>query len=133
MRLFEELLNFIPEGLKESEDLRIVGDVVYVLLSDGNKIKISFDDPDTYHHWNAIRMQLININDTKIDNVLIRFKDVFGRQNVNGLPFDYHIWEYNHKLEWYGSKPTWHQIELMQDEIQSFYSVYEPFAVNNIL
>ena len=122
MTLLEETLDFMPEGIKESNQIRTVGNAVYVLLHTGNKIKISLADLHTYHRWDSIKLDLINPAEGKVDTTIVEFKDVIG---------NYYIWDYR-ELEWYGPKPPMHQIEKIQDEIQSFYEVYESCANENV-
>ena len=122
MNLLEETLRMIPDGIKESEEIRTVGNSVYILLSTGNKIKIYLTDVSVHHHWDTLVLELINPQEGKVDITYVEFKYIIG---------NYYIWDYP-KMEWY-HEPSARKIEEIQDEVQNFYSVYEPVAVENTL
>lgn len=115
--LVDELRLFLPEGLQEDENVHSIGNAIYIQLSTNNKLKIYFTDSGTYQHWDTIQLEIINPNAGKIDSLRIRLSR--------------HIWNYR-VLEWYGGSPTLAEYNKVQRQIQEYFSLYEPYSVDNM-
>lgn len=107
MNYFEQELRRLAKACGEIQNPTFAGRACYGDLGGDNRVKLQFVTQGTHEQYEAVEATVLNRLDGKVDSLLFRFKDVWGKKQDYdrcwGVP---HIWTYNNKTEWYGYRPT---------------------------
>ena len=128
-------------------DATYVGRACYVRLSDMNRAKIQFVTGIVSNQYNALQMTILNrianqysalrltvLNrqEGDVDNLLLRFSDLFGKKMVNNPNFRDgvipHIWDDYGKVSWYVYHPTRQDYEVLSDAVSDYLEVFQDMS-----
>ena len=87
MTVFEQELHKLFGNNKVFEETRIVGNTCYGMLTDNIRVKINFQTGGVADHYDRLKVTLLNRNEGPIDNMVIRFCDLWGRKQVSNPNF----------------------------------------------
>jgi hypothetical protein len=127
-------MNFFEQELRKIvspyySDATYVGRACYVRLNDMNRAKINFTTLGIADHYEALRMMILNRNDGKVDTLLVRFEDLFGKKQVNNPYFPDgvypHILDNYGKADWYVYHPDLSDYESLGEAVSTYLSVYQ--------
>ena len=67
-----------------------------------------------------------------VDNLLLRFSDLFGKKMVNNPNFrngvEPHIWDDYGKADWYVYHPTRQDYEVLSDAVSDYLEVFQDIS-----
>ena len=102
-------------------DATYVGRACYVRLDEMNRAKIQF-----------VTTGILNRQEGDVDNLLLRFSDLFGKKMVNNPNFRDgvipHIWDDYGKVSWYVYHPTRQDYEVLSDAVSDYLEVFQDMS-----
>ena len=130
MNFFEQELRKLFADGKVIESPSFTGRACLGTLGNDLRVRAEFVTTGVRDHYNAMRVQVISRrSDQKIDNLLIRFMDLWGKPKVPGNPYlkdgvEPHIWIDMGKPEWYAWQPTEKDCDALRQQVRGFLEVY---------
>lgn len=110
MTFFEQELKKMFAGSELLHDIRFVGNVCYGSLTEDIRVKAGFITCGYADHYEALKVTLINRHDGPIDSLVLPFRDILGKKQVNNPNFSDglypHVWKDNGKADWYVYHPA---------------------------
>ena len=109
-----------------------VGRACYVRLDEMNRAKIQFVTTGIANQYSALRLTVLNRQEGDVDNLLLRFSDLFGKKMVNNPNFRDgvipHIWDDYGKVSWYVYHPTRQDYEVLSDAVSDYLEVFQDMS-----
>ena len=109
-----------------------VGRACYVRLDEMNRAKIQFVTTGIANQYSALRLTVLNRQEGDVDNLLLRFSDLFGKKMVNNPNFRDgvipHIWDDYGKVSWYVYHPTRQDYEVLSDAVVNYLEVFQDIS-----
>ena len=100
MNFFETELKKMTVKVSLLKNPKLVGRACITRLSDRVTVKVTFTTLGVAQNYPAIHITVLNRTEGKIDDLTIRFNDVWShREEIRG-------WSYNGETKWYGYCPT---------------------------
>ena len=113
-------------------DATYVGRACYVRLDEMNRAKIQFVTTGIANQYSALRLTVLNRQEGDVDNLLLRFSDLFGKKMVNNPNFRDgvipHIWDDYGKVSWYLYHPTRQDYEALSDAVSDYLEVFQDMS-----
>ena len=113
-------------------DATYVGRACYVRLDEMNRAKIQFVTTGIANQYSALRLTVLNRQEGDVDNLLLRFSDLFGKKMVNNPNFRDgvipHIWDDYGKVSWYVYHPTRQDYEVLSDAVSDYLEVFQDMS-----
>ena len=126
MNFFESELRKLAAACDKIINPVFAGRACFCDLGDGNRAKLEFAIIGTHQKYEALNVKIVNRLDGNIDNLTIRFEDLWGRQQTNNrITVVPHIWTYNEKSEWYAWTPTEKYITQLAAEVGTYLAVFK--------
>lgn len=129
MTFYEQELQKLFGGDKLFVDARIVGNTCYGRLTDDIRVKINFQTGIVASHYDRLKVTLLNRNEGVIDNMLLRFRDLWGIKQVSTPNFregiEPHIWNDYGKASWYVYQPTKADYQQLTEAVSSYLGVFQ--------
>ena len=111
-------------------DATYVGRACYVRLDEMNRAKIQFVTTGIANQYSALRLTVLNRQEGDVDNLLLRFSDLFGKKMVNNPNFRDgvipHTWDDYGKVSWYVYHPTRQDYEVLSDAVSDYLEAVRP-------
>ncbi len=124
MGFFESELRKIVEPLYP--DATYVGRACFVRLDQQLRAKLEFASPGAADHYNALRINILNRQEGKVDAVTLRLSEIWGAQKMaGGSKIDPHIWIDGGKPEWYGYQPSEWNYRTLSDAAGAYLEVFQ--------
>ena len=127
MTFFEQELRKIVGA--EYPDATFVGRACYVRLDEMNRAKIQFVTTGIANQYSALRLTVLNRQEGDVDNLLLRFSDLFGKKMVNNPNFRDgvipHIWDDYGKVDWYVYHPNSRDYQNLTDAVSDYLEVFQ--------
>ena len=130
MNFFEEELRKLFADGKVIESPTFTGRVCLGALGNDLRARAEFVTTGVRDHYNAFRVHIISRrSDREIDNLLIRFTDLWGKPKVPGNPYlkdgvEPHIWVDMGRAQWYAWQPTEKDRDALRQQVRGFLEVY---------
>jgi hypothetical protein len=136
-----ERLNFFEQELRklvdigiDLDDVKFAGRACFGDLGGQNRAKMQFVTTGHADHYSALSVDILNRTDGKVDSLLFRFADIWGKKPVNNPNFRDgvipHIWVDGLKSEWYVYKPTPADFEKLAGAVNDYLSVFQERGVD---
>lgn len=125
MNFFENELRKLAAVCDEIINPVFAGRVCFCELGDNNRAKLEFTIIETHEKYEALNVKILNRLDGDIDNLKIRFEDLWGRQQDKVMTIIPHVWTYNGKSEWYVWQPSDSDIKILAAEVGTYLSVFK--------
>lgn len=97
-----------------------------------NRAKIQFVTTGIANQYSALRLTVLNRQEGDVDNLLLRFSDLFGKKMVNNPNFRDgvipHIWDDYGKVSWYVYHPTRQDYEVLSDAVSDYLEVFQDIS-----
>ena len=95
-------------------------------LNENTNIKIAFETRGYADHYYGLVITVINKAHGTVDNVYIKFSDVWGTFKLDPNTYNYHIVSYrSDDTNWYCNKPTRKQIEEYVNIVSNYINLYK--------
>jgi len=78
----------------------------------------------TFERYEALNIKIINRLDGEVDNLKIRFKDLWGEKAEAGYSKIPHIWTNNGQSKWHGWTPANAEIKQLAAEVGTYLAVF---------
>jgi len=124
MTFFESVLRKITLDCEYINDPKFVGGACVCRLTDDTSVKLSFSECGYADHYSALLIELMNIHNGRIDEQLIKFADIWGKQKLNNDFISPYAWTYRGETEWYCSPPNDKQYKLLSGMIDEYLSCF---------
>ncbi|GHU91105.1 hypothetical protein FACS1894202_11970 [Clostridia bacterium] len=128
MNFFEQELRRLVDAGIDTDNATFAGRACYVDLGGQNRAKIQFTTTGIADHYSALEVNILNRTDGKVDTLLFRFEDVWGRKLTDNPNFSGgitpHIWTSGLKSEWTVYKPTPRDFEQLAEAVSGYLSVF---------
>ena len=130
MNFFEQELRKLFADGKVIESPSFSGRACLGTLGNDLRVRAEFVTTGVRDHYNALRVHIISRkSDREIDNLLIRFMDLWGKPKVPGNPYlkdgvEPHIWVDRGKPEWYAWQPAEKDRDALRQQVREFLEVY---------
>lgn len=126
---FENELRNIFDGIESLTNKKYIGRAFYGNIDKDVRLKAEIISPNTYEHYEAIRIKAIKRDDGEIDVAVIRLKDVLGMKAVSNPNFPNgvspHMWIGRGQLEWYVYAPNEFDYEKITRQIEDYIEVFQ--------
>lgn len=106
------------------EERKLVGNVMYVNLSENNRLKLEFKTLKFSERYESLNLSVINKNDGVIDKLRINLVDMWGTKKLYGLDEKPFIITCFGKIEWYGIEPTKDEINIIKEQIEDYAEIF---------
>ena len=127
MTFFEKELRKIVAD--EYPDATFVGRACYVRLSDMNRAKIQFSTCGTADRYEALQVSILNCNEGVVDKLMLHFRDLLGKKNVNNPNFregiSPYIWDDAGISSWYVYHPNNSDYQQLTDAVVDYLKVFQ--------
>ena len=94
-----------------------------------NRAKIQFVTTGIANQYSALRLTVLNRQAGDVDNLLLRFSDLFGKKMVNNPNFRDgvipHIWDDYGKVDWYVYHPNSRDYQKLTDAVSDYLEVFQ--------
>lgn len=128
MTVFDQELHKLFGNNKVFEETRIVGNTCYGMLTDNIRVKINFQTGGVADHYDRLKVTLLNRNEGPIDNMVIRFCDLWGRKQVSNPNFKDgiapHLWSGYGEVSWYVYQPTKADYRQLTEAVSTYLDVF---------
>ena len=95
-------------------------------LNENTNIKIALETRGYADHYYGLVITVINKAHGTIDEVYIKFSDVWGTFNLSSTTYKYHVRDFHsNDVDWYGSKPTTKQIGEYVNLVSNYIKLYK--------
>lgn len=110
-------------------DATYVGRACYVRLSEMNRAKIQFISTHIASQYDALRLTILNRDEGAVDNLVLRFSDLFGKKHTSNPNFRDgvipHLWDDCGKVAWYVYQPSSRDYQELSDAVGSYLEVFQ--------
>lgn len=110
-------------------DASFVGRVCYVRLDEMNRAKIQFVTTSISNHCDALQLTVLNRQEGEVDNLLLRFSDLFGKKATANPNFRDgiipHIWDNYGNADWYVYHPSNLDYQKLSNVVSSYLRVFQ--------
>lgn len=128
MNFFEMQLKKIMGQSTILKDQKYIGRICYGQLNNELRARVEFVTLGITDHYAGIKASIINKKEGTVDSALIRFSDIWGKQNVSNPYFKEgvmpHIWTNNGVSSWYAFYPSEEHYQQLFKEIEDYMSVF---------
>lgn len=128
MNFFDRELRKLADAGIDLDNVKFVGRACYGDLGAQNRAKLQFITTGYADHYSALAVDILNRTDGKVDSLLFRFEDIWGRKLVGNKDFPEgvtpHIWTSGLKSEWSVYKPTPADFERLANAVNDYLSVF---------
>jgi len=128
MNYFEQELSRLAKLCNGIKNPVFAGRACFADLGGDNRVKLQFVTIGHADHYEALRATILNRSDGEVDNLLFRFRDVWGKKQVSNPNFRDgvipYIWTYNGASEWYVYRPTDADFRQLAAEVSGYISVF---------
>ena len=128
MNYFEQELRRVAKACDGIINPTFAGRACYGDLGGDNRVKLQFVTQGTHEHYEALEATVLNRLDGKVDSLLFRFKDTWGKKQVSNPNFREgivpYIWTYQGNSEWYVYRPTDADIKQLATEVGAYLAVF---------
>jgi hypothetical protein len=106
------------------------GRACYGDLGGQNRAKLQFVTTGYADNYSTLEVNILNRTDGKVDSLLFRFEDIWGRKLTDNPNFSHsdgvspHIWTQGLKSDWVVYKPTPRDFELLAESVNNYLSVF---------
>ena len=128
MNFFEQELRRIAEACVGVISPTFAGRACYGDLGGDNRVKLQFVIQGTTNKYEALEATVLNRENGKVDCLIFRFADTWGKKQVGNpnfkdgiLPY---IWTYQRDSEWYVYRPTDTDIKKLAAEVSAYLDVF---------
>ena len=126
---FEKELHKIFDGIDSLDNKKYVGRAFYATIDNNLKFKAEFISTNSYEHYDALRVRILQREEGEIDANTIRLKEAWGMKAVPNGNFPNgvspHMWISNGKLEWYAYSPHSLDYEKITNQIIDYVDVFK--------
>lgn len=133
MNFFESELKKIVGNSDILKDQRYVGRMCYGSLGGDLRARVEFVTLGVSDHYAGLKAAIINRKEGVVDNVLLRFSDIWGKPKVSNPNFkegmNPHIWTNNGKSEWYVFHPGAAEYQKAADALENYLSIFQDMAM----
>ena len=133
MNFFESELKKIVGNSDILKDQRYVGRMCYGSLGGDLRARVEFVTLGVSDHYAGIKASVINRREGVVDSVLLRFTDIWGKQQASNSNFregvSPHIWTDNGKSEWYVFQPGEADYRKAADTVENYLSIFQDMAM----
>ena len=133
MNFFESELKKIMGNSDILKDQRYVGRMCYGSLGGDLRARVEFVTLGVSDHYAGLKAAIINRKEGVVDNVLLRFSDIWGKPKVSNPNFkegmNPHIWTNNGKSEWYVCHPGAAEYQKAADALEKYLSIFQDMAM----
>ena len=109
-------------------DATYVGRACYVRLSEMNRAKIQFISTHIASQYDALRLTILNRDEGAVDNLVLRFSDLFGKKHTSHPNFRSgiipYIWDDYGNIAWYVYQPSNRDYQDLSDAVGSYLDVF---------
>ena len=110
-------------------DATYVGRACYVRLSEMNRAKIQFISTHIASQYDALRLTILNRDEGAVDNLVLRFSDLFGKKHTSKPNFRNrivpHLWDDYGNIAWYVYQPSSRDYQELSDAVGSYLDVFQ--------
>jgi hypothetical protein len=128
LNFFEQELRKLADAGIEPDSVTFAGRACYVDLGGQNRAKLQFITTGYADHYSTLAVDILNRTDGKVDSLLFRFEDIWGKKPTQNPNFRDgimpHIWTSGQKSEWYVYKPTPADFERLAEAVSNYLSVF---------
>lgn len=123
MNFYEQELRHIVGG--RFPDAVYVGRACFIPLRGGNRAKLYFATGGYADHYDRLQMTIIKPDEGKVDQMAIRFQDVFGTrgQSCSGITAPY-IWNDSGRPHWY-VQPSEKDIAALRKSVAEYAELFQ--------
>jgi len=128
MNYFEQELRRIADACGGIINPTFAGRACYGDLGGDNRVKLQFITQGTMDKYEALEATVLNRTDGKVDSLIFRFADTWGKKQVANKNFkdgvNPHIWTYQGKSEWHVYRPDVADIKQLAAEVGAYLGVF---------
>jgi hypothetical protein len=129
LNFFEQELRKLVDASIELDNVKFAGRACYGDLGGQNRAKLEFTTGIDADEYTRLSVDILNPTDGKVDSLLFRFSDIWGKKEVNHPNFRQgvmpNIWTRGQKSEWYVYKPTPRDYEILAEAVNNYLSVFK--------
>lgn len=104
---------------------RFVGNSAYLNRGrESMKIKVSFISTRTKDDYDALSLTALHFSEGKIDENIIKFEDMFGLCDSEGMEFPPHIRKFKNEIDWYIFKPSEKHYAMLAEDIETYIAIF---------
>lgn len=133
MNFFESELKKIMENSVILKDQKYVGRICYGTVSEDLRARVEFVTLGVSDYYAGLKTSIINRKEGVVDSILLRFTDIWRKQNVSNPNFkegiNPHIWTNNGKSEWYVFHPSATDYQKVADTVENYLSIFQDTAM----
>ena len=108
---------------------RFVGNACYGRLTDQIRVKICFQTGRIADQYDRLNVTLLNRNEGVIDNMVLKFQDIWGRKKVSNPNFREgvfaHLWKDGNAVDWYVYHPTEADYQKLAGAVKTYLEVFQ--------
>ena len=126
MNTFERELSKIFTDCKSIDNPTFVGSACYGNVAPDLKAKIQFVTMGRADYFEAMRIEVINRTEGKVDAITMRLSDLLGKKRTAYYPegmYPY-IWKDRNAVEWYAYQPTPADYKIIREAVASYLDVF---------
>lgn len=123
-------MNFYEQELRRIvgerfPDAVYVGRACFLPLRGGNRAKLTFATGGYADHYDRLQMAILKPDEGKVDQIAIRFSDVFTTrgQNCSGSTAPY-IWDDGGRVRWY-VQPSEKDIRALGESMEEYFGLFQ--------
>jgi hypothetical protein len=128
LNFFEQELRKLVDASIDLDNVKFAGRACYGDLGGQNRAKMQFITTGIADHYSTLAVDILNRTDGKVDSLLFRFEDVWGKKPTSNPNFRDgvipHIWTDGLKSDWYVYKPTPADFEQLANAVSNYLSVF---------
>lgn len=123
-KMTEEI--FFEVAKKYAPKSTFVGNALYIELSDNRVAKIYLYNTFSSDNYDSISMSITDKNKGKIDNILLKFNNLFESPVDLTHPnkISKHVWKTGNEYRWYG-KPTKEDLDTLTREMVAYIELFK--------
>lgn len=129
MTTFEQELRKLFDHDAVCADTRFVGNTCYGRLNDDVRVKIRFLTGAIANQYDRLKVTLLNRREGEIDNLILRFRDVWGMKQTSNPNFregvSPHLWDDYGKVSWYVYKPNQTDYKQLAETVKTYVEVFQ--------
>ena len=126
MNTFERELSKVFTDCKSIDNPTFVGSACYGNVAPDLKAKIQFVTMGRADYFEAMRIEVINRTEGKVDSITMRLSDLLGKKRTAYYPegmYPY-IWKDRNAVEWYAYHPTAADYAALRDAVGQYLSAF---------
>jgi hypothetical protein len=128
LNFFEQELRKLIDAGVDLDNVKFAGRACYGDLGGRNRAKLQYVTTGTADNYTALAVDILNRTDGRVDSLMFRFKDIWGRKLTDSPDFSGgispHIWTSGNKSEWAVYKPMPRDFEQLAKAVNGYLSVF---------